>query len=207
MSSAPVQRSGLFSQIPVKRDEVMRENKLQKLILISILAALSFILMLLQFPIPFIPPFLTVDLSDIPAFIGFLLLGGIAGSLIIVLKIVLYGLLMASEPIGPLSNLLAAFSLLLPIYFMYMRSKTKKSLIAGFTLGIISLTIMMAVLNYFVLLPMYGLIIDHTDLIANIRAVVTAGIIPFNIIKGIIVSLAAYLVYIKLIPKLEKLVR
>lgn len=185
----------------------MRENKLQKLILISILAALSFILMLLQFPIPFIPPFLTVDLSDIPAFIGFLLLGGIAGSLIIVLKIVLYGLLMASEPIGPLSNLLAAFSLLLPIYFMYMRSKTKKSLIAGFTLGIISLTIMMAVLNYFVLLPMYGLIIDHTDLIANIRAVVTAGIIPFNIIKGIIVSLAAYLVYIKLIPKLEKLVR
>ncbi len=185
----------------------MRQNKLQKLILISILAALSFILMLLQFPIPFMPPFLMVDLSDIPAFIGFILLGGISGSLIIVLKIVLYALLMASEPIGPLANLLAAFSLLLPVYFMYVRSKTRKSLIVGFVLGILSLTIMMAVLNYFVLLPMYGLIIDHTDLISNIRAVVTAGIIPFNIIKGIIVCLVAYLVYIKLVPKLEKMMK
>ncbi|AKG74065.1 ECF transporter S component [Salinicoccus halodurans] len=185
----------------------MRQNKLQRLILISILAALSFILMLLQFPIPFMPPFLMVDFSDIPAFIGFILLGGMAGSLIIVLKIVLYALLMASEPIGPLANLLAAFSLLLPVYFMYVRSKTRKSLIAGFVLGILSLTFMMAVLNYFVLLPMYGLIIDHTDLIANIRAVVTAGIIPFNLIKGIIVCLVAYLIYIKLIPKLEKLMK
>ena len=43
----------------------MKQNKLQRLILISILAALSFILMLLQFPIPFMPPFLMVDLSDI----------------------------------------------------------------------------------------------------------------------------------------------
>ncbi|HIW12175.1 MAG TPA: ECF transporter S component [Candidatus Salinicoccus stercoripullorum] len=185
----------------------MKQNKLQRLILISILAALSFILMLLQFPIPFMPPFLMVDLSDIPAFIGFILLGGIPGSLIIILKIVLYALLMASEPIGPLANLLAAFSLMLPVYFMYIRSRTRKSLVTGFILGTISLTLMMAILNYFVLLPMYGLIIDHTDLIANIRAVVTAGIIPFNLIKGVIVCLISYLIYIRLIPKLEKLLK
>ncbi len=51
------------------------------------------------------------------------------------------------------------------------------------------LTLMMAVLNYFVLLPMYGIIIDHSDLIENIRAVVTAGIIPFNLVKGILVCI------------------
>lgn len=78
----------------------MKRNRLERLIIISILAALSFILMLIQFPIPFIPPFLTVDFSDIPAFIGFILFGGVAGSLVIIMKIVLYGLLMASEPIG-----------------------------------------------------------------------------------------------------------
>src|SRR5699024_4742107 len=134
------------------------------------------------------------------SFIGFILLGGIPWSLIIILKIVLYALLMASEPIGPLANLLAAFSLMLPVYFMYIRSRTRKSLVTGFILGTISLTLMMAILNYFVLLPMYGLIIDHTDLIANIRAVVTAGIIPFNLIKGVIVCLISYLIYIRLIP-------
>ena len=183
----------------------MKQNKLTRLIIISILGALSFILMLIQFPLPFLPPFLTVDLSDIPAFIGFMLLGGTAGSLVIILKIVLFGLLMASEPVGPLANMLAAFALLLPIYFVYMKYQSRKSLLIGFAAGTLSLTLMMAVLNYFVLLPMYGLIIDHTDLIANIRAVVTAGIIPFNIVKGIIVSLVAYLIYIKLLPKLKNL--
>ncbi|MHC0552354.1 ECF transporter S component [Salinicoccus sp. CNSTN-B1] len=182
----------------------MRRSRLEKLIIISILAALSFILMLVQFPIPFIPPFLTVDFSDIPAFIGFMLFGGVAGSLVILMKIILYGLLMASEPIGPLANLLASFSLLLPVYFTYKKSKTKKSLVLGFILGVFALTLVMAVLNYFVLLPAYGLIIDQRDLIENIRAIITAGIIPFNIIKGILVGLMAYLVYTKVIPKLRK---
>ena len=50
----------------------MDRNRLRKLIIISILSAISFVLLLLQFPIPFIPPYLTVDLSDIPAFIGFM---------------------------------------------------------------------------------------------------------------------------------------
>ncbi|MCD2136947.1 ECF transporter S component [Salinicoccus halitifaciens] len=183
----------------------MDRNRLRKLIIISILSAISFVLMLLQFPIPFIPPYLTVDLSDIPAFIGFILYGGLTGSMIIILKILIYGLLAASEPIGPLANLLASFSLLLPVYFIYMRHKTTKSLIIGFIAGTISLTVVLSILNYFVLLPLYGMIVDQTDIIENLRIIVTAGIIPFNIIKGIIVGLVALIIYKKLIPKLRKI--
>lgn len=161
--------------------------------------------MLIKFPIPFLPPYLTVDFSDIPAFIGFMLFGGMAGALIIILKIIIYGLLAASEPIGPIANMLASFSLLLPIYFVYMRKPSKKSLIIGFILGTLALTIMLAVLNYFILLPMYGLIIDQTDIVNNLRVVITAGIIPFNLVKGILFSLVAYIIYIKLLPKLRNL--
>lgn len=183
----------------------MDRNRLRKLIIISILSAISFVLMLIKFPLPFLPPYLTVDLSDIPAFIGFILYGGVTGSLIIVLKILIYGLLAAGEPIGPLANLLASFSLLLPVYFIYVRNKTSKSIITGFIAGTISLTIVLSVLNYFVLLPLYGMIIDQTDIIENLRIIVTAGIIPFNIIKGIIVGLVAFVIYKKLIPKLNKI--
>lgn len=183
----------------------MEKQRLRKLIIISILSSLSFILMLIKFPIPFLPPYLTVDFSDIPAFIGFMLFGGIAGSLVIIFKIVIYGLLAASEPIGPIANMLASFSLLLPIYFVYMRKPSRKSLIIGFICGTVALTIMLAVLNYFVLLPMYGLIIDQTDIINNLRVVITAGIIPFNIIKGILVTIVAYIIYLKLLPKLRNL--
>lgn len=182
----------------------MDRQRLRQLIIVSILAALSFILMLLQFPLPFIPPYLTVDFSDIPAFIGFMLFGGMAGSLIIVLKIVIFALLAASEPIGPISNMLAAFSFLLPIYFVYMRRPSRKSLIIGFVAGTIVLTAMLAILNYFVLLPMYGLIVDQTDIINNLRVIITAGVIPFNIIKGILVSIIAYIVYLKVLPHLRR---
>jgi riboflavin transporter FmnP len=183
----------------------LEKHRLRLLIIISILSSLSFILMLIKFPIPFLPPYLTVDFSDIPAFIGFMLFGGMAGALIIILKIIIYGLLAASEPIGPIANMLASFSLLLPIYFVYMRKPSKKSLIIGFILGTLALTIMLAVLNYFILLPMYGLIIDQTDIVNNLRVVITAGIIPFNLVKGILFSLVAYIIYIKLLPKLRNL--
>lgn len=183
----------------------MAKQRLRKLIIISILSSLSFILMLLKFPIPFLPPYLTVDFSDIPAFIGFMLFGGGAGALIIIFKIIIYGLLAASEPIGPIANMLASFSLLLPIYFVYMRKPSKKSLIIGFIFGTLTLTIMLAVLNYFVLLPMYGMIIDQMDIINNLRIVITAGIIPFNLIKGILVSIVAFIIYLKLLPKLRNL--
>jgi|SRR5690625_1737564 len=183
----------------------MDRNRLRKLIIISILSAISFVLLLLQFPIPFIPPYLTVDLSDIPAFIGFMMYGGTVGSLIIILKILIYGLLAASEPIGPLANMIASFSLLLPVFFIYKRSRTTKSLIIGFIAGTITLTIMLSLLNYFVLLPLYGMIVDQTDIIENLRIIVSAGIIPFNIIKGIIVGLVAFIIYKKLLPKLNRL--
>ena len=109
---------------------------------------------------------------------------------------------MASEPIGPIANLLAAFSFLLPVYFIYYKRKTAKSLIAGFIAGTIVLTLALAVLNYFVLLPAYGLIVDQTDIINNLRTVITAGIIPFNIVKGVILSLICYVIYKKALPVL-----
>lgn len=180
----------------------MDRKRLRMIIYISILSALSFILMLIQFPLPFLPPFLMLDLSDIPAFIGFILFGGVGGSLIIIMKIVLFSILVASEPIGPIANLLAAFSFLLPVYFIYSRSKTVKSLIIGFIVGTIVLIISLAVLNYFVLLPAYGMIVDQTDIINNLRVVITAGIIPFNLVKGIILSIICYVIYKKAIPVL-----
>jgi len=64
---------------------------------------------------------------------------------------------------------------------------------------------MLSLLNYFVLLPLYGMIVDQTDIIENLRIIVTAGIIPFNIVKGIMVGLVAFIIYKKLLPKLNRL--
>lgn len=185
----------------------MKRSRIRTITLVSILGTLSFILMLIQVPIPFMPPFLTVDLADIPAFIGFILLGWIPGIAIVVLKILIYGLLVSSEPVGPIANLLASLSLLLPVYFIYVKTKSVKGVYLGFAVGIVSLTLMMSLLNYFVFLPAYGMIVDLTDIMENLRAVIAASIIPFNLIKGLIIGAVAILVYTKLIPKLKSVLK
>lgn len=185
----------------------MKRSSVKILTLISILGTISFILMLIQVPLPFLPPFLTVDLSDVPAFIGFILFGWIPGLAIIGLKILIYGILISSEPVGPIANLMASLSLLIPVYFIYLKNKTTKGLIIGFVVGILSLTVMMSLLNYFVFLPAYGAIVDLKDIVENVRAIVAASIIPFNIIKGLIIAIVSYFVYIKLIPKLKSVLK
>ncbi len=50
----------------------MRDCKLRSLILISIIAAISFLIMIFEFALPVFPPFLKLDFSDLPALlIGF----------------------------------------------------------------------------------------------------------------------------------------
>ena len=39
-----------------------------------------------------------------------------------------------------------------------------------------------------VLLPAYGYIMDLADITKNVKTIVTAGIIPFNLLKGALVT-------------------
>ena len=56
---------------------------------ISILAALSFILMLFSFPLPFAPHFMKIDLGDVPALIATFSMGPLYASLVVILKIII----------------------------------------------------------------------------------------------------------------------
>ena len=182
----------------------MKKSHTYKILMISILSAISFILMLISIPLPFFPPFLKFDIGDLPAYIGFAVFGGGVGVLIIFIKIIIYSFIVSSEPIGPIANLLASLSYLLPLYLVYVRTKTKKSLVIGIGVGTIVMTLVLSVLNYFILLPLYGMILDQRDVFENVKTLVTAGIIPFNIVKGILLGLVIYFVHIKIIPILKK---
>ena len=46
----------------------MQQNK--RLITISMLSAIAFILTFIKFPLPFLPPYLTLDFSDVPTLLA-----------------------------------------------------------------------------------------------------------------------------------------
>ena len=64
----------------------MQQNK--RLITISMLSAVAFVLTFIKFPLPFIPPYLTLDFSDVPTLLTFLL-SPIAGIIVALIKNIL----------------------------------------------------------------------------------------------------------------------
>ncbi|WP_323711083.1 ECF transporter S component [Mammaliicoccus lentus] len=179
------------------------DNKTKRLLTVSMLIAISFILMFLKFPLPFLPPYLTMDFSDVPVLVATFTFGPVSGILVALFKNIFNFLIVSHEPIGNTANFLASVCLIIPTYYFYKMKKSKLFMMYGLAIGVILMTILMSVLNYFVLLPLYGQIMNLADLAHNLKAIVSAGIIPFNIIKGVIIAI----IYILIFDKLKTITR
>lgn len=176
----------------------MKKNSAQKVVFVAILATIAYLLMLLRFPLPFMPPFMDFDLSGIPEMIGTFLLGPSSGILIALLKNLLKLATTGSSSMftGEAINFLLSVSYLWPAWFVYQRRKTKKDAVLGMVTGTFVATIMACLTNIYVILPFYGELynLPMEDIIAMTKSVnpyvnsiprlVIIGIAPFNLIKN-----------------------
>src|SRR5699024_6755877 len=67
-----------------------QSSKLKKLVVLSLLSAVSLVLFFISFPLPLLPPYLKVDFSDVPALIAGLVFSPLAGMLVVFLRNALY---------------------------------------------------------------------------------------------------------------------
>ncbi|WP_257790941.1 ECF transporter S component [Candidatus Formimonas warabiya] len=183
---------------------------------ISIMAALSFLIMLIEFPLPFMPPFMQIDLSEIPALLTAFSLGPGAGVLVELIKNILHLLKSQTAGIGELANFVVGIALVIPAGLIYKWNKSKKGAFLALVVGVVIMAAVASVFNYFVLLPLYARVLGFsTDavislgkqanhLIVDLKTLIAYGIIPFNIIKGFIVSVIVLVVYKRLSPVLHK---
>ena len=193
-------------------------NKTRKLVEIGMLGAIATVLMLFEFPLPFIaPPFYELDFSEVPVLVGAFALGPMAGATIELVKILINLLIngTATAFVGEIGNYLLGCSFIIPAALIYKKHKTKKNALIAMVIGTIVMTVFGCFLNAYVLLPTYatafGMPIDAivgmgSAINANINDVMTFVIIavaPFNIIKGIIVSVITLLIYKHISPILK----
>jgi len=174
---------------------------------ISILSVIAFILMQLEFPVPIFPSFLKIDLSDLPALIGGFALGPVVGILIELFKNLMHLVQTSTSGVGELANFLVGVALVAPASLIYYRDKTKKNAIIGLIVGTIAMGIVGGLANNFILLPFYAnvlkfpidAIVEMGNLVNNnivdLNSLIIYAIIPFNILKGIILSIITMLVY------------
>src|SRR5699024_996373 len=175
-------------------------SKLVKLVVLSLLATMSLILFFISFPLPLLPPYLKVDLSDIPALIAGLIFSPAAGVLVVFLKNALYFVAKgATDPIAVTANLIALTSYISTVAYLYHKYNGVRSIVAGLVIGTTVMSITMAVLNYYVILLAYVLLMGFDEMTQSVKfASVVGGILPFNFIKGIIISLLFVPLFMKL---------
>ncbi|MGX7243305.1 ECF transporter S component [Enterococcus quebecensis] len=191
----------------------MRNNKVQKMVSVAMLAAIAVVLQYLAFPIMPIPAlsFLKVDFSDIPVMISMFLFGPLAGISTAFIRSVLHLFTTGASPqnlVGDVASFFATMMFTLPMYYFFKKGSNKLSnKILGISTGITALTVFMTVANYFVITPIYLKLFGVSAgqfLGMSLTKYVTIGIFPFNLIKGIIVSAVFLVLHAKLLPWLSR---
>lgn len=196
----------------------MKNKKLNTLVKISLLSAMAFILMFLEVRVPLFPDFLKLDISDIPALLGAFALGPVEGIVIELMKNILHGFIKGSTSmwVGELANFLIGSALVFTAGLLYKRNKSKKTAVQGIIYGIIAMTVVASVFNYFVLIPFYATLFGMKvqDLIAmaakanskitDLKAYIVWAVVPFNLLKGIIIAVVTVPLYKKVSPIFHK---
>lgn len=183
------------------------QRKLRNMVKVGILAAMSFILMFVQFPIPVAPPFMKVDLADVPALIGGFSMGPIYGVLIQLIKNILNLSKTSTYGVGEISNFVVGGLFVFVSSSIYKKNKTKKNATIAMICGMLIMTLAATLSNAFVIFPLYGkamgvdmnafVAIAHktNTLVKSYFTMMIFAIVPFNLIKGFIEILVTKLLY------------
>lgn len=192
--------------------------KIRTIVCVGMLAAISAVLMLIEFPLPFIAPsFYKLDFSEVPILIGAFALGPVAGVLTELVKVLLNLVINGTDTafVGEFANFVIGCAMVLPAALIYKCKKTRKGAILALIAGTVIMTLTGVFANALVLLPTYsaayGLPLDaligmgaaiHPS-VGNVWSFAFMLVAPFNLIKGIVVSAITVLLYKHVSPILK----
>lgn len=188
----------------------MENTKTKRLVGIALMGAIAFVISMIEFPIFPTTPFLKIDFSDIPIFFGMYVFGPAAGIMIAFIRSLLSYISGGGDagfPIGSTAAFVASVSVTLPIYYFTVNKvmTLKRKILAG-TIATIVLTIMLGVLNFYFVLPAYLTVMgfDIRTITGSMMNYIIYFLIPFNFIKGAIVSTIVFVMYERMKPWLNK---
>ena len=185
---------------------------------IALLSALAGVLMLFETPLWFAPSFYKLDLSELAVMVGGLTMGPVAAALIELMKILLNFVLNGTITggVGEVGNLLVGCAFVVPAAFVYQKWHSRKGMIAGMAAGIVCLVLLGSIVNYFILLPVYSVVYGQpleafvsmgnalNPAIVDLKTFILFAVAPFNLLKGIIISVLTALLYNRVGKYLEK---
>ena len=184
---------------------------------VAMFSAVAAVLHIIDFPLFFAPSFYKIDFSEISVLICAFYLGPVSGVVCELLKIILKLLIKGTSTafVGDFANFFVGCSMVLPAAIIYHCKKSKKSALIGLAIGTAVMTVFGSAFNAFYLIPKFSQLF-HMPLdaivsmgtainpgITSVSTLVLFAVVPFNIVKGVIVSIVTLLLY----KRVERLLR
>jgi riboflavin transporter FmnP len=190
--ATPLYSSGF---VPLKGMVIIMQinKKTRYVVFTAMFAAISSVLMFFEFPLPFLPPFLKLDLSDVPVLVGAFIFGPIPAVAITLIKDIIHLSVTQSGGVGELADFLITSTLALTAGLIYKAWNNKLASVIGSASGILLMTVVAVFSNIYILLPLY-----MKQGSFDVKSYIIYGVVPFNIIKGLFVTIITLLVYKRL---------
>lgn len=176
----------------------------------AVLSALSTVLMMLSFSVPFMPSFLKLDFSELPALIASFSMGPVSGVLVCLIKNLLNLPFSTTGGVGELCNFLLGACFVLPAGLIYRFRKNRRTALLAALLGALVMAFASLPLNYFITYPMYMKFLPLEQIIGLYQAIFPGvnGLfqcllifnVPFTFLKGLLDTILTFLVYKRISP-------
>ena len=191
----------------------MKNKKLRALTVTAVLSAIAFVLMLLDFSVPFMPSFIKLDVSEFPALLASFALGPVYGVAVCLVKNLIHLLMTKTAGVGELSNFLLGAVFTVTAGLIYKLNKTKKGAYIGSFIGSVAMALLSLPINYFITYPFYMNFMPLESIIKAYQAILSGvdGLLscllifnlPFTLAKGLLSFLLTVLTYKRLRPILK----
>lgn len=185
----------------------------------ALLASLSAVLMLLEFPVSFaMPSFIKMDFSDLPCVFASIMISPVSGVLASLIKCLIHFPFSSTGGSGELANFLLTAVFAFTTGIIYQKLKNLKGMILAGITGSVAMACVSLPINYFITYPAYIKIFSMTEeTIVSMYQALNPGIdsllaallvfnVPFNIIKCLINVFIAALMYKSLKPLFKKFI-
>ncbi len=181
----------------------------------AMLAAVATILMYMEFPIPIMPGFIKMDISELPALIASFAYGPLSGIAVCLIKNLIKLPSTSTAAVGELFNFVMGALFVGVAGIVYKKNKTRKGAIIGAVAGAMIMALVSLPYNYFVVYPAY-VVMYHLPLEAiigmyqainpNVNGLLACLVtfnVPFTFAKGMVDALLCFLIYKPLSPILH----
>lgn len=173
---------------------------------IGVMTALAVILFFVL-EIPVFGSIYKLDFSNVPVLLASFSMGPVAGVITLALKVFIHLIIKglgSTVGIGDLADFVCGLALILPASVIYTLRKNRANALMGMVIGTVAMGIAGVLMNWLVLFPFYmeAYHMDLVEIASNLKigstdmtGILFTATLPFNLLKGALISLIVFLIY------------